>query len=168
MNIGHRSPLAWVLFVTGALAILLVANGAILKNQRLLTNGTRVLLPLRPTDPRSIMQGDYMALAYSLSDEIQQAAGERHPTSVMLKRAPNGVATLSRLAADATVPAAGEVRLRIKWDEYSPRLPSDAYFFQEGRAARFAQAKFAVYRVAPDGKAILEALADEMGTVIAP
>ena len=38
----------------------------IIKNESILNDGKTVLLELRPVDPRSIMQGDYMALRFSL------------------------------------------------------------------------------------------------------
>ena len=46
----------------------------IIKNESVLNDGEIVLLRLRPVDPRSIMQGDYMALRFSLGDQIGHRA----------------------------------------------------------------------------------------------
>ncbi len=44
----------------------------IIKNESILNDGETVLLRLRPVDPRSIMQGDYMALRFSLGDDVKR------------------------------------------------------------------------------------------------
>lgn len=44
----------------------------IMKNETVLSRGEIVLLELRPVDPRSIMQGDYMALRYKLGDDMKR------------------------------------------------------------------------------------------------
>ena len=50
----------------GGLALVLVAvNVLILQKQRVLDDGRTVLLALRPADPRSLMQGDFMELRYA-------------------------------------------------------------------------------------------------------
>ena len=38
-------------------------------NERILSGGQTVLLELAPVDPRSLMQGDYMALNYALTHQ---------------------------------------------------------------------------------------------------
>ena len=53
----------------------------IIKNESVLNDGETVLLELRPVDPRSIMQGDYMALRFSLGDEVRRGE-ERFPNVV--------------------------------------------------------------------------------------
>lgn len=53
----------------------------IIKNESVLNDGEIVLLRLRPVDPRSIMQGDYMALRFSLGDEVRRGE-ERFPNVV--------------------------------------------------------------------------------------
>ncbi len=44
----------------------------IIRNESILNDGETVLLRLRPVDPRSIMQGDYMALRFSLGDDVKR------------------------------------------------------------------------------------------------
>ncbi len=44
----------------------------IIKNESVLNDGEIVLLKLRPVDPRSLMQGDYMALRFSLGDDVRR------------------------------------------------------------------------------------------------
>lgn len=43
----------------------------IVQNERILSKGEIVLLELRPVDPRSLMQGDYMSLQFRLADSVK-------------------------------------------------------------------------------------------------
>jgi len=57
----------------GLLLALGVANRAILGHERTLADGRVLLLELAPVDPRSMMQGDYMALRFAAAREIDAA-----------------------------------------------------------------------------------------------
>ena len=61
-----------VVLLTGMTIIFLV-NFAIWQKQTHLDKGEEIFLELAPVDPRSLMQGDYMALRFELSDAIQKA-----------------------------------------------------------------------------------------------
>ena len=63
----------------------------IIKNESVLNDGEIVLLRLRPVDPRSIMQGDYMALRFSLGDEVRRGE-ERFPNVVAEEFATDSIA----------------------------------------------------------------------------
>ena len=57
--------------VLGGLALVLaVANGSIWQREQLLGSGRVVILELAPVDPRSLMQGDYMALTFAAGREV--------------------------------------------------------------------------------------------------
>ncbi|MBO4530385.1 MAG: GDYXXLXY domain-containing protein [Paludibacteraceae bacterium] len=43
----------------------------IVQNEKVLSKGEIVLLELRPVDPRSLMQGDYMSLQFRLADSVK-------------------------------------------------------------------------------------------------
>lgn len=64
-----RSILLW----GGLLLALAVANHGIVQRERILTDGRVLLLELAPVDPRSLMQGDYMALEFAAVDDIRAA-----------------------------------------------------------------------------------------------
>ena len=53
-----------LLLAVGLIAAVGLPNYDILRKQRIVEHGTQVLLELRPADPRSLMQGDYMSLSY--------------------------------------------------------------------------------------------------------
>ena len=43
---------------------------SVVQKETLISKGTEVLLRLAPVDPRSLMQGDYMALNYQILRQI--------------------------------------------------------------------------------------------------
>ena len=145
------------LFVLGSL------NWMIIAKERVLKTGRTVLCELAPRDPRSLMQGDYMVLQYS----VAAAAAARVPADVfdghiILTLNENDVATFQRFD-NGTPLASGEVRIRFRrrhqgfW-RAAIQLGAESYFFQEGRAQEFEKAKYGELKVAPDGESILVGL----------
>src|SRR5690606_17741733 len=61
------------LTLVAGLLVLGVVNYAIHGKERVIRNGEVVFLELAPVDPRSLMQGDYMALRFQLAADIEAA-----------------------------------------------------------------------------------------------
>lgn len=149
--------------VLAGVALLIIVNTSILSRERLIEEGRIVLLELAPVDPRSMMQGDYMALQF-------KAARDAFPTTVaraaavdgrlVLTQDARGVAVYRRLD-DGGQLATDELRIRYRVRHGAPRLATNAWFFEEGHAADYAKARFGEFRVAPDGEAILTGMRDE-------
>ena len=154
----------------GGLALVLVAvNLQILAKQRVLDDGRTVLLALRPADPRSLMQGDYMILRY---EEALVPPGEGAPEldgRIVLALDADGVARFRRFD-DGREPAPDEQRLRYKrrapagLDPAADRIEvfvgAESFFFQEGHGDAYEQARYGILKVAPDGCSVLVGLAD--------
>ncbi|MGD1984388.1 MAG: GDYXXLXY domain-containing protein, partial [Chromatiaceae bacterium] len=70
------------LFVLVAMtvAILVFVNLQIMQKEDIIENGETLLLRLAPQDPRSLLQGDYMALRYAMTRDIALAARETNAT----------------------------------------------------------------------------------------
>ncbi len=153
----------WVL-LGGAAAVLLVANGAIWQKERLIREGRPVFVALAPVDPRSLMQGDFMRLNFALPAAVDtpllQDLGSQRPRLVARLDA-SGVAQLLRLHASDAALAEGELLLELTPKDGRWVLVSDAWFFEEGRAAAFEAARFGEFRVLPDGRALLVGMADQ-------
>lgn len=143
-----------VLFVTAACVLVLV-NYNIWQREELIRSGMTVLLELAPVDPRSLMQGDYMALRFKIADE-KFPPGLKDGRMILALDARN-VATLRRFAGDAQ-PAAGEVAFRYRIRDGKPKFATNAFFFQERQGDYYSAAKYGEFRLAPDGEAILVAL----------
>jgi uncharacterized membrane-anchored protein len=61
----RRINMRLVLVIAGLVLVLGVANYDIWQKQQLIENGRQILLELRPVDPRSLIQGDFMQLRYA-------------------------------------------------------------------------------------------------------
>ncbi|MEO8135819.1 MAG: GDYXXLXY domain-containing protein [Betaproteobacteria bacterium] len=158
------------LIALSLLSTLAVANFAIWQKETLIASGQPVFVPLAPVDPRSLMQGDYMRLEFRLPAD----AGEFDPLGrgvrphVVAKRDARGVAALLRLDKRDSPLAADEFRIELAPKNGRWILVTDAWYFREGEAARWANARFGEFRVGADGKALLVGMADAELRAIAP
>ncbi|MFO1414647.1 MAG: GDYXXLXY domain-containing protein [Burkholderiales bacterium] len=149
------------LVLLAGLVVLLVIDWTIAARERIVTDGRVVLLELAPVDPRSLMQGDYMALRFRVVDALPRGNTAPIPADgwLVVGVAADDVATYRRLD-DGTPLAPDEVRLRYRVRDRSVRLATDAFFFPEGQGARYAGARYGEFRVAADGEALLTGLRD--------
>jgi uncharacterized membrane-anchored protein len=147
----------------GALAVLLVVNVGIWQKEDLIAHGAAVYVELRPVDPRSLMQGDYMQLNFAVpggffgSTEDMQEDTRPH---VIARHEAGGVAKLLRMEDDKPL-APEEFRIELSPKNGQWVLVTDAWFFKEGQGARWAKAKYGEFRVAADGRALLVGLRGE-------
>jgi uncharacterized membrane-anchored protein len=168
---NRRSTWTRGLTALGALLVLGAVNFAWIGKARIIAEGREVLVALAPVDPRSLMQGDYMALRFEIATEIQQrlsgseAAASDDPRVAAHEgafgRAPirldeKGVARLD-WASDSP-----QLILRYRLRDRRVWLGTNAFFFEEGEVERYRSARFGVFRLDPDtGEAVLTGLADE-------
>lgn len=155
-----------ILIVAGLLLALVAVNFSVARYERILDNGRTVLLELAPVDPRSLMQGDYMRLRFALADavlaahEAVAADGVAPGQYAVVALEPSGRGRYVRLQADATALAPDEVAIRYRLRGGQVVIASDAWFFQEGRAQHFEQARYGELRVAADGTTLLAGMRD--------
>src|SRR5262249_45444061 len=92
--------------------VLLAVNWVIFSRERLLAEGQVVSLELAPVAPRSLMQGDYMALRFSTADSVGR---EKDPIDgrIVVRLDPQGVGRFVRLDRGETL-AEREVALRYR------------------------------------------------------
>ena len=152
-----------VLIALGALLILGALNTAIVGKERIRRSGEVVYLPLAPVDPRSLIQGDYMALRFAIVRDIESrdektthAAREGEMAFAPVTLDDKRVASL----ASDTAPTSLKLRYRIRnghvW------LGTNAFFFEEGSAERYAGARYGEFRVDRDsGEAVLVGLRND-------
>ena len=139
------------LIVTAILLVLGVVNASIHAKEHIKAHGETILLELAPVDPRSLMQGDYMALRFTLANDLGTEQGGAAPLAVNEQ----GVATLSQS------PATSKLRIRYRVRNGQVWLGTNAYFFEEGSADRYARARYGEFRVDRDtGEAVLVGLRD--------
>lgn len=150
----------WVILV--GLAVLGIVNYSIYSREALLTKGDSVILQLAPVDPRSLMQGDYMALRFAVASEAQsQIQTSKQPTGfVIIKPDDKGVGRFVRVD-DLSALNAGEVRMRYRLRKGQVKFATNAFFFQEGQAQLFEAARFGEFRVNQEGESVLVAMRDQ-------
>ena len=160
-----------VIALVGLALILALANWDIAQKRAVVADGQVLLLELRPADPRSLFQGDYMALA--LADATMPGStiitSLPYRGTVVVSLDENRVGRYARLD-DGTPLKANEMRVQYRRHEdwRGPRLDygAQAFFFQEGDAERYQNARYALLRVAEDGATVLTDLAGEDRTAI--
>ena len=161
------------------IALLGAVNYKVQQFEDVLATGKPVVLKIAPADPRSLMQGDYMVLNYAILSDLQQSqfSSESNETTGIDELSPSGkkayilvhldknhVATLCE--AQSEIPTdfkhcTPNVYLPIRYKGgWLPKLPSQDYFFAEGKGEHYAQAEYAEYRF-KDGILLLARLLDK-------
>ncbi len=134
--------------------------------ERIMREGELVLLTLEPVDPRSLLQGDYMDLRYA----IGRAAGADTlpPRGYLIFRlTADSIGHFARIQGHPSPLSPSERLIRFRRRRTgalrngSLHIGSESYFFQEGRAERFAAARYGGLRIDGQGDAVLVGLYDE-------
>ena len=155
----------WVraLIALGAVLVLGALNASIVGKERIRRDGELVYLRLAPVDPRSLMQGDYMALRFELAQVLlERSAGQRPREGET--RVADVALDAQRVAspAAATTESSARIRLRYRIRNGQVWLGTNALFFEEGSAQRFNGARYGEFRVdRSSGEAVLVGLRDE-------
>lgn len=163
-----RNILLWV----AGLAALIFVNFEIMQKEQLIDEGEKVLVELAPVDPRSLMQGDYMALRYRLANDLGDAKNIPSDGFLIITLDQNHVAKFKRIHDEKTNLAADEKLLRYRvrvpmssswmWPrEQTVKIGSNAFFFQEGTAEQYTSARYGEFRVKKNGDHLLVALHDK-------
>ncbi|MCQ9617884.1 GDYXXLXY domain-containing protein [Paenalcaligenes niemegkensis] len=187
----------------GLIICLGVANVDIWSKERLLREGQRVVLELAPVDPRSLMQGDYMALRYQISAVVSQGLYDKKLASeykqghlwLWLEADDDTVAWKVRgiqtssssenifwlyeaaqgdereashwsLQKPDSIHQENLVRMRVRQGSLGWTPGTNAWFFAEGQAQLYENAKYGEFAVDTKGVALLRSLLDEQGHAI--
>ncbi len=149
--------------------VLALVNWTIQKRERHLETGRVVYLELAPVDPRSLMQGDYMRLDFALANQAFPFGTRKDVADgkVIVAVDQNRVATFRRLD-DRRPLAAGEIAMRYRMRGGWPNFGTNAYFFEEGSAKAYENARYGEFRVGEDGDMILTGLRDDKFRPLGP
>lgn len=149
------------LLLVGALLVLGGVNYSIYGKESIKRNGELVYIDLAPVDPRSLMQGDYMALRFRLAQEIERSlTPEKRP-----REGEKGLADVTldgrRIASLAKPGTSAPIRVQYRIRKGAVWLGTNAFFFEEGSESRYSLARYGEFRVDPaSGEAVLVGLRD--------
>ena len=157
-----------------ALIVLVVAlglvNWSIFKKENHLSQGAIVYLELAPVDPRSLMQGDYMALNFRVAQQVYEALPkfDEHRSwnsnagdgFVVVKLDKERRAHFVRLFTGGTL-APDELKLQYRVRNGAVKFATNAFFFQEGHAQLYEAARYGQFRVNDRGEILLAAMYDQ-------
>jgi uncharacterized membrane-anchored protein len=163
-DLPTKPGLVRVLIALGAVLIFGAVNFAIAGKEKIKRDGDIVYLRLAPVDPRSLMQGDYMALRFALAQELQQTLGDTaREGETRLARVTLDDKRIAALSAESSVGAAArQIPLLYRIRKGNVWLGTNAFFFEEGTGDRYSTARFGEFRVDRNsGEAILVALRNE-------
>lgn len=148
--------------IFAGLSVLGLVNYSIYNREQLLTEGHVVLLELAPVDPRSLMQGDYMALRFKVADDAFGRDSAKKPQDdgqIVLTLNSQGVSSFAHFDDGAPL-ANNQIRMRYRVRNHQTKFASNAFFFQEGSGDQYSKAGYGEFRVAKNGDAILTRLRD--------
>jgi uncharacterized membrane-anchored protein len=141
--------------------LLVYFNFSVVKKENLLKDGKLILLSLAPVDPRSLMQGDYMTLRYSISENLNVNSLPKRGYCVV-KLNPQGIAEKVRFQKNTTPLNKGEYLIEYNSpDQWNVNIGAESFFFQEGQAEKYEKAKYGAIKVDTKGNSLLVGLYDE-------
>lgn len=164
--------LKWLTAGTLLLSLIFV-NISIFQKEQMLKEGTLVILELAPVDPRSLMQGDYMVLNYSLALSLYEQFWRKeqthpHSTGTLVVELDQQHRAIRAHFAEKPSLQPQEVLMKYRLVRHRLQIGTPSYFFQEGHAERFERARYGEFRISHDGTALLTYLLDAEGKRIQP
>lgn len=151
----------WIIIILNLAILLIYFNISITQKEALLKGGKLVLLELAPKDPRSLMQGDYMALRYKISENIDfKHIPKRGYCVVVLDQ--YGKAEKVRFQKELKPLKKGEHLIEYTAsNQRDINIGAESFFFQEGSAKRYENAKYGGVKIDNNGNSLLVGLYDE-------
>ncbi|WP_298943893.1 GDYXXLXY domain-containing protein [uncultured Psychromonas sp.] len=155
------------------LVILAVMNFSIFSKEQHLKQGDTVYLKLAPVDPRSLMQGDYMALRFDAADQLYDALQSSnddiekgtHDGQIVVHLDENKVGDFRGIYHGQPLQE-NELRLNYRVRNDNIKFATNAFFFEEGTAALYEQARYGEFKVNKKGELLLNAMFTEQLTEI--
>jgi uncharacterized membrane-anchored protein len=152
--------------------ILGLVNWSILGKEKHLAEGKIVYLDLVPVDPRSLMQGDYMALRFRIADKVYKALPKskdrkqwRYKVAssdgyVVTSLDEQNIGTFKSLYDDQAL-LEDEILMRYRVRNGTVKFATNAYFFQEGHGKYYEPALYGQFRMNNKGELLLVAMYDK-------
>ena len=144
--------------------IFIIFNAMIFQKQRLLRSGETVYFEITPSDPRSLMQGDYMAFRYKLAEEINNSHSVSNKRNGYLVIAYDDQSIGHFVRFHEGEKLAANEKL-VKYQHNPQNLASytikpNTFFFQEKLAGDYQKAEYAIFHYQGEKDYLLVGLGD--------
>jgi uncharacterized membrane-anchored protein len=149
----------WPIILLNLVVLLVYFNVSIAKKENILKNGKLVLLQLRPVDPRSLMQGDYMQLRYSITEKADVNMAKRG--CCVVRTDSNNVGQLVRFQPGKVRVNSNETLIEYTYQDAGLKVGAESFFFQEGQVRRYDSAAYGGLKVDQNGNSVLVGLYDK-------
>lgn len=143
--------------LAGAILMLTLVNWQIWQQEDVLARGRSVYFEIGPVDPRSLMQGDYMELTFPVLGAVDRDCRRLTVCPVVAKLDGRGVVVAARKHSERPL-AADELLLHLAVRSGRTKPGASEWFFAEGEGPRWAKARYAHFRLLPDGRSALSEL----------
>jgi uncharacterized membrane-anchored protein len=131
------------------------------RNEKTMTNGRAVYLELAPQDPRSLMQGDYIRLTYQIAEiPLDQLRSMPSTGYCVISVDDRSIGKFIRFQPDKKPQRETEITIPFHNNHVQLSIGAESYFFQEGKADRYATAKYGMLKVGQTGNVLLAGLCD--------
>jgi len=161
-----------IIVIVSLIVTLCVVNWSIASKEKHLSDGKTIYLELAPLDPRSLMQGDYMALRFKMANEVQRALPATRNEQMSQQEISNtegnvvvtlderNVATYSRIDNGEEL-ADDEIKIQYRVRNNRVKFATNAFFFQEGNAKIYQPARYGQFKVDDNGELLLASMYDK-------
>jgi uncharacterized membrane-anchored protein len=147
--------------ITTLLVILVGFNFSIFQKEQVKKSTDEVILKLRPVDPRSIIQGDYMTLAYEIEEQSEKVNKDvKKPGFLIIEKGENNIANFVGFYKDQTL-TENQKLIKYYSNWRGARIHPHSFMFQEGKAINFEAAKYALFKYNGDREYLLDSLLNE-------
>ena len=156
-----------------ALVIILgLVNWSIIGKEKQLSAGKVVYLELAPVDPRSLMQGDYMALRFRVANDVYNALPKsndynrwRHDVEAsdgfaVVSLDDRNIGTFKGIYAAQPL-SQNEILMKYRVRSGVVKFATNAFFFQEGQREIYQPARYGEFRVDKNGELLLVSVYDK-------
>lgn len=150
----------WIFILINLIILVAMFNNSVFKKEKLLKDGTLVLLELAPVDPRSLMQGDYMRLRYAISRDLNLDTIPKRGYCVVKFDSINIVKRL-RFQKNKMPKNDNEFLIEYTSGDWNINIGAESYFFQEGEGEKFENAEYGGVKIDEEGNSLLIGLYDK-------
>ena len=140
-------------------AVFIFMNVQIFQKESIKNDGEVIYFKLAPVDPRAFMLGDYMALNFE--HNLRNHSDENMQTFIV---------TLNdqKVVIDAEPYQGTTVKDNQRLFKIQDQLRPDRFYFQEGHAKSYEEAKYGLFRYVSPSQFLLDDMTDEELIIINP